>query len=70
MAADGLHGSEKKLYERLSAEEPVPIDEIVERPGLNSSDVLATLFPLEMKGMVRQLREAVLQSIVMKRDSD
>ena len=55
LAANGLNGSEKKLYELLSAEEPVPIDEIVERSGLNSSEVLATLFTLEMKGIVRQL---------------
>jgi hypothetical protein len=33
----------------------MPIDDIVERPGLNSSDVLATLFDLEMKGIIRQL---------------
>jgi predicted Rossmann fold nucleotide-binding protein DprA/Smf involved in DNA uptake len=32
-----------------------PIDDIVEQTGLNSSDVLATLFDLEMKGFVRQL---------------
>jgi len=55
LAADGLNGSERKLYELLSAEEPVPIDELVERSGLNSSEVLATLFTLEMKGIVRQL---------------
>jgi DNA processing protein len=53
--ADGLNGSEKKLYELLSAEVPVPIDDLVERSGLNSSEVLATLFTLEMKGIVRQL---------------
>ena len=34
--------------------EQVSIDDIVERTGLNSSDVLATLFDLEMKGFVRQ----------------
>ena len=55
LAVNGLNGSEKKLYELLSAEEPVPIDEIVERSGLNSSEVLATLFTLEIKGIVRQL---------------
>jgi DNA processing protein len=55
LAANGLNGSEKKLYELLSAENPVHIDEIVERSGLNSSEVLATLFTLEMKGIVRQL---------------
>jgi DNA processing protein len=55
LAAASLHGSQKKLYELLNAEEPMPIDDIVERSGLNSSDVLATLFDLEMKGIIRQL---------------
>ena len=55
LAAASLNGSEKKLYELLSADEPRPIDDIVERSGLNSSEVLATLFNLEMKGIIRQL---------------
>jgi DNA processing protein len=45
----------EKIYELLSTEEPKHIDEIVEGSGLNSSEVLATLFDLEMKGIVRQL---------------
>jgi len=55
LAAAALEGAEKKLYELLSTEQPVHIDEIVERSGLNSSEVLATLFDLEMKGIIRQL---------------
>jgi DNA processing protein len=55
LAAASLNGSQKKLYELLNAEAPMPIDDIVERSGLNSSDVLATLFDLEMKGIIRQL---------------
>jgi DNA processing protein len=55
LAAASLNAVEKKLYELLSAEEPMPIDDIVERSGLNSSEVLATLFDLEMKGIIRQL---------------
>ncbi len=55
LAAAALNGSEKKLFEMLSAEEPVHIDDLVERSGLNSSEVLATLFDLEMKGIIRQL---------------
>jgi DNA processing protein len=54
LAAGSLNASEKKLYELLSSEGPTPIDDLVERSGLNSSDVLATLFDLEMKGIVRQ----------------
>jgi DNA processing protein len=49
-----LSASEKKIYDLLSAEESRHIDDIVERSGLNSSEVLATLFDLEMKGIVRQ----------------
>ncbi len=55
LAAASLNGSEKKLYELLNADEPKPIDDIVEHSGLNSSEVLATLFNLEMKGIIRQL---------------
>jgi DNA processing protein len=55
LAAAALNSSEKKLYEMLNSDEPLPIDDIVEQSGLNSSDVLATLFNLEMKGIVRQM---------------
>ena len=55
LAAASLNASEKKVYELLSTDEPRHIDDIVERSGLNSSEVLATLFDLEMKGIVRQL---------------
>ncbi len=55
LLAASLNTSEKKLYELLSAEEARPIDDLVERSGLNSSVVLATLFDLEMKGIIRQL---------------
>ena len=55
LVADGLSPSEKKIYELLSAEESRPIDSLVEASGLNSSEVLATLFTLEIKGIVRQL---------------
>lgn len=55
LAATSLRASEKKLYELLHIEEPRHIDELVESSGLNSSEVLATLFDLEMKNLVRQL---------------
>ena len=55
LAAASLGTSEKKLYELLYIEEPRHIDELVENSGLNSSEVLATLFDLEMKNLVRQL---------------
>ncbi len=54
-AAASLNSSEKIVYELLKSDESVHIDDIVERSGLNSSEVLATLFDLEMKGIVRQM---------------
>jgi predicted Rossmann fold nucleotide-binding protein DprA/Smf involved in DNA uptake len=44
----------KNIYDLLSTEEPKHIDDIVEQSGLNSPEVLATLFDLEMKGIIRQ----------------
>jgi hypothetical protein len=55
LAFAALGASEKKLYELLVVEETRHIDELVENSGLNSCEVLATLFDLEMKGVVWQL---------------
>lgn len=55
LVAASLNTTEKKVYELLGVDEPVHIDDIVERSGLHSSEVLATLFDLEMKGVIRQL---------------
>ena len=55
LLVDGLSDVQRKLYVLLSAEESRHIDDIVDTSGLNSSEVLATLFDLEMKGIVRQL---------------
>lgn len=55
LAFAALGASEKRLYELLVVEETRHIDELVENSGLNSSEVLATLFDLEMKGVIRQL---------------
>jgi DNA processing protein len=55
LAGNDLNPTEKKIYELLNATETKHIDEIVETTGLNSSEVLATLFDLEMKGIIRQL---------------
>jgi DNA processing protein len=46
---------ERPLYELLSLDQARQIDEIVELSGLSSSEVLAALFELELKGVVRQL---------------
>ena len=50
-----MHRPPLFTIELLTAEEPKHIDGIVECSGLNSSVVLATLFDLEMKGIIRQL---------------
>ena len=55
LVAASLTSSGQKIYALLSFDDPRPIDDIVERTGLNSSDVLATLFDLEMKGFIPQL---------------
>jgi DNA processing protein len=66
LAAAALNGSEKKLYELLNADQPVHIDDIVERSSLNSSEVLATLFDLEMKSSPGNRRQAVQQAAVIQ----
>jgi DNA processing protein len=50
-----LGPSERPLYELLSLDESRHVDELVELSGLTSSEVLAALFDLELKGVVRQL---------------
>jgi predicted Rossmann fold nucleotide-binding protein DprA/Smf involved in DNA uptake len=46
--------SEGEIYELPSSDKAVHIDDIVERSGLNSSGVLATLFAAGMNRIVRQ----------------
>lgn len=55
LVAASLNTSEKRIYDLLSTDDARPIDDIVELSALNSSEVLATLFDLEMKGVIRQL---------------
>jgi DNA processing protein len=50
-----LTPTEKALYSLLNTDEPLHVDELVEKSNLSSSEVLATLFDLEMKGMIRQM---------------
>ncbi|HME12954.1 MAG TPA: DNA-processing protein DprA [Candidatus Acidoferrum sp.] len=54
LASEALDASEKTIFLLLNVDNPTPIDDIVERSGLHSSEVLATLFNLEMKSIVRQ----------------
>jgi len=50
-----LSETERALYALLGPDEARHVDELVETSGLNSSEVLAALFELEMKGIVRQM---------------
>jgi DNA processing protein len=50
-----LSPSEKTLFRLLTPDEPRHVDALVEQSELNSSEVLATLFELEMKGIIRQM---------------
>jgi DNA processing protein len=65
LVAASLNPSEKKIYDLLQSDEPQPIDDIVERSGLNSSELLATLFNLAMKGIVRQLPGKLFSKILL-----
>jgi DNA processing protein len=55
MVDESLSLAEKALYDILHVDESRQIDDLVEFSGLSSSEVLATLFDLELKGLVRQL---------------
>ena len=46
---------EKKIFTLLGTDEAMHVDELVERAELNSSEVLAALCEMEMKGIVRQM---------------
>ncbi|MBZ5502623.1 MAG: DNA-processing protein DprA [Acidobacteriia bacterium] len=50
-----LAPAERPLYDLLSVDQARHVDEIVEMSGMTSSEVLAGLFDLELKGVIRQL---------------
>ncbi len=50
-----LSATEKKLYELIRVEEAIHVDELVERTGLSSSETLASLCEMEMRGVIRQM---------------
>ena len=52
---ESLSPAERALYELLSVDQARHVDELVEVSGLSSSEVLASLFELELKGVIRQL---------------
>src|ERR1700693_2683513 len=46
---------EKKVFGLLNVDESIHVDELVEKAELTSSEVLASLCEMEMKGIVRQM---------------
>ncbi len=50
-----LSDQERAIYSLLSVEQARHVDEILELTGMNSPEVLATLFDMEMKGAIRQM---------------
>ena len=55
LCEESLSAPEKKLYELLRIEEAIHVDELVERTGLSSSQTLASLCEMEMRGIIRQM---------------
>jgi DNA processing protein len=49
-----LSPDEKKVFDRLSVETPVHIDDLVEAADASVSELLGVLLNLELKGLVRQ----------------
>ena len=50
-----LSPAEKKLYELIRVDEAIHVDELVEGTGLSSSETLAALCEMEMRGIIRQM---------------
>jgi DNA processing protein len=46
---------EKRLFDLIRIEEPIHVDALVESTGLSSSETLATLCEMEMRGIIRQM---------------
>ncbi|MGC1105778.1 MAG: DNA-processing protein DprA [Candidatus Acidiferrales bacterium] len=55
LVEESLGPAEKTLYVLLEVDASKHVDELVEQSKMNSSEVLSTLFELEMKGLVQQL---------------
>jgi len=55
LIAETLGPGERVLYGLLAEDAARHVDELVDQSGLSSSEVLASLFDLELRGVVRQL---------------
>ena len=50
-----LSATEKQLFDLIKTDEAVHVDELMETTGLNSSETLAALCEMEMRGIIRQM---------------
>ena len=55
MFAAALTPLERKVFGLLGVDESIHVDELVDKSELSSSEVLAALCEMEMKGIVRQM---------------
>jgi DNA processing protein len=55
LCEEALSVTEKKLYELIRVDETIHVDDLVERTGLSSSETLASLCEMEMRGIIRQM---------------
>ena len=55
LVEEALSPTERPLYGLLTVDEARHVDDLVENSGLTSSEVLAALFDMELRGVVRQL---------------
>ena len=53
--AEALAPEQKTLYALLSVDQPVHVDQLLDKSGMTSSGVLAALCEMELKGLVRQM---------------
>jgi DNA processing protein len=55
LCEESLSAAEKTLYALIRVDEAVHVDELVEQTGLSSSQTLASLCEMEMRGIIRQM---------------
>lgn len=65
LLAASLNSSEKKIYSLLSPDQAGHIDDIVEQSGLNSSEVLATLFDGDERRDPAVARQAISEGLAV-----
>lgn len=65
LVEESLGPAEKTLYALLEVDTSKHVDELVEQSKMNSSEVLSTLFELEMKGLVQQLPGKQLLKVML-----